>query len=204
MEVREIIGLDGVAEQCEVFFDNVRVPVSARLGEENDGWSVAKYLLVHERGSTPAIGTLIETELQRVKNLAANIGDGAGGKLIDDPLFQHRFAECVLEAATLNALESRMFAMDKDDPAAGPYSSLIKITWTESLQRFCEFVVDVCGTLSLPLQLAALEVGSGVEAIGPDESLTAMPRYLNNHAASIYGGSNEIQREIIAKAILGG
>ncbi|NKI15906.1 acyl-CoA dehydrogenase [Spongiibacter sp. KMU-166] len=204
MEVREIIGLDGVPEQCEVFFDNVRVPISNRLGEENDGWSVAKYLLVHERGSSLSMGVIMENELQRIRRLASEMGDGFGGVLVDDSAFQRRFADLQREAATVDALEDKMFRIDKSSPESGPYSSLIKIAWTESLQRLCEFAIDVCGSVSLPLQLAALEVGSGVEPIGPEDALTLMPKYLNNHAASIYGGSNEIQREIIAKAIVDG
>ncbi|CAA0081740.1 Acyl-CoA dehydrogenase FadE26 [Zhongshania aliphaticivorans] len=204
MEVRPIIGLDGCPEQCEVFFDNVRVPVSSRLGEENEGWSVAKYLLEHERGGSAGTGTLILKALEHIKSMAATLGDGFGGSLYDDGAFQARLAALYLEAKSVSAVEEKMFSLDMGGAESGPFSSLVKVVWTECLQRVCTFSVDVCGSLVLPLQLEALEVGSDVEAIGDPAMLIVMPRYLNNQACSIYGGSNEIQRQIIAKAVLSG
>ena len=204
MKIRPIIGLDGLPEQCEVFFDNVRVPVASRLGEENDGWSVAKYLLEHERGGLSGMGIMITKELERIKSVAASQGDGFGGRLLDDAAFQQRYAELYMEASIVGAMEEKTFQVDMGSAESGPLSSLSKVTWTECLQRVCAFAIDVCGSLSLPLQLKALEVGSGVEPIGDADMLTVMPSYLNNQAASIYGGSNEIQRQIIAKAVLTG
>ena len=203
MTVREIIGLDGLPEQCEVFFDNVRVPVSACLGEENQGWNVAKYLLKHERNDAlPAVSMIMESELHNILRLASNLGDGFGGRLVDDPAFQQRYCELLLEAATVEALEEKMYRLEMDTPEAGLFASTLKIAWTEGFQRISAFAIDTCGTVSLPLQLAALEVGSGVDPIGPEEALTMMPKFLNYHAASIFGGTNEIQRDIIARSIL--
>lgn len=203
LQVRPIVGLDGFPEQCEVFFDNVRVPVASLLGEENQGWTVAKYLLEHERGGGTGFSVMAHMELQRIRRIAEQVGDGFGGKQVDDPVFQHKYASLYVEACALSGIEEKMAAMDMGSSESGPYSSMQKIVWTETVQRICEFAVDVCGTLSLPLQLPALMVGSGAEPVGLEDSLTVMPRYLNNHAASIYGGTNEIQREIIAKSILG-
>jgi len=202
IEIRPIIGLDGVPEQCDVFFTNVRVPVDCCLGEENDGWSVAKYLLEHERGGGTSFATTFRHELATIRRLAGRTGDGFGGFLADDPVFQDRYVRLHLEVDTLEATEEVFAAMEKGSPESGPMSSMIKITSMETIQRITELAIDVAGTPSLALQLAALTVASGVEPIGDDDAVTLMPKYLNNRAASIFGGSNEIQRNIIAKTLL--
>ena len=202
IEIRPIIGLDGVPEQCDVFFTDVRVPVDCCLGEENDGWSVAKYLLEHERGGGTSFATTFRHELALIRRLAVRTGDGFGGVLAEDPVFQDRFVRLSLEVDTLEATEEVFADMEKGSPQSGPMSSMIKITSMETLQRITELGIDVAGTPSLALQLAALTVGSGIEPIGDDDTLTLMPKYLNNRAASIFGGSNEIQRNIIAKSLL--
>ncbi|SFR68573.1 Acyl-CoA dehydrogenase [Marinobacter daqiaonensis] len=202
IEIRPIIGLDGLPEQCDVFFTNVRVPVDCCLGEKNDGWSVAKYLLEHERGGGTSFATTFRHELALILRLARRTGDGFGGTLADDGAFQDRYMRLVLEVDTLEATEEQFAAMEKGSPQSGPMSSMIKIISMETLQRINEMAIDVAGSPSLPLQLAALTVGSGVEPIGDEDALTLMPKYLNNRAASIFGGSNEIQRNIIAKSLL--
>ncbi|MBM1143051.1 acyl-CoA dehydrogenase family protein [Alcanivorax sp. ZXX171] len=202
IEIRPIIGLDGVPEQCDVFFTDVRVPLDCCLGEENDGWSVAKYLLEHERGGGTSFATTFRYELALIRRLAERTGDGFGGALARDPVFQDRFVRLSLEVDTLEATEEVFSDMEKGSPQSGPMSSMIKITAMETLQRITELAIDVAGTPSLALQLAALTVGAGVEPIGDDDVLTLMPKYLNNRAASIFGGSNEIQRNIIAKSLL--
>ncbi len=197
--IRPIIGLDGFPEQCDVFFEDVEVPLDSCLGEENQGWTVAKYLLEHERGGSSSFATQFRNELAEIRRLAAETGDGFGGRLVDEPVFQQRYAGLLVEVAALEATEVRFAALEKGSPESGPMSSMIKITSMETLQRITELAVDVAGTPALTLQLQALTVGSGVEPIGPEAVLTVMPKYLNNRAASIFGGSNEIQRNIIAK-----
>lgn len=202
IDIHPMKGLDGVPEQCDVFFTNVRVPLDSCLGAENDGWSVAKYLLEHERGGGTSFATTFRHELALIRGLAGRSGDGFGGVLADDPVFQDRFTRLMLDVDTLDATEEAFQAMTKGSPESGPMSSLIKITSMETVQRITELGIDVAGTPSLPLQLLALTVGSGVEPLGDEDVLTLMPRYLNNRAASIFGGSNEIQRNIIAKSLL--
>ncbi|MCC5859111.1 MAG: acyl-CoA dehydrogenase family protein [Ectothiorhodospiraceae bacterium] len=202
LTIRPIIGLDGFPEQCDVFFENVRVPLDSCLGEENKGWTVAKYLLEYERGGSSSFATHFRNELDAIRRLATSSGDGFGGRVVDDPVFQQRYARLLMETAALEATEVQFAALEKGSPESGPMSSMIKITSMETLQRITELAVDVAGTPSLTLQLQALTVGSGVEPIGPEEALTIMPKYLNNRAASIFGGSNEIQRNIIAKLLL--
>lgn len=201
MTVKPIIGLDGFHEQCEVFFDNVRVPVSSCLGEENDGWSVAKYLLDHERGGAMGFSIMLTNQLERIKRIASHVEDGYGNSIINNAAFQQRFASLYVEAKAFGSLEKRLSAIDMNSPQASYFSSIQKVVWTECLQRICALAVDVCGSQCMPLQLEALVIGSDVRSLGMEEMLTVMPSYLNNHAASIYGGTNEIQREIIAKAI---
>ena len=202
MEVREIIGLDGLPEQCEVFFDNVQVPLDSCLGAENDGWSVAKYLLEHERSGASSFAAYFYRELEAIRAMAANTGDGFGGRLVDDPVFQQEFADLYLETCTLDATETQYTRVDKGSPESGPMSSMIKITWTETMQRINSLSLDVAGVIALPLQQLALQVGSGVEPLDDRDALTVMPKYLNNRACTIYGGSNEIQRDIIARSLL--
>lgn len=202
IEIRPIIGLDGLPEQCDVFFTDVRVPVDSCLGDENDGWSVAKYLLEHERGGGSSFATLFRHEMAVIRSLAAATGDGFGSTLVQDASFQSRYTRLVLEVDTLEATEERFIAMEKGEPESGPMSSLIKITAMETLQRINELAIDVAGAPSVALQLAALTVGSGVEPLYGEETMTLMPKYLNNRAATIFGGSNEIQRNIIARTLL--
>ena len=201
MEIRQIVGLDGLPEQCEVFFDNVRVPVSSALGAENDGWTVAKYLLEHERST--AFATYFYNELNTIKTLASQLSDGFGGKLVDDALFQQRYAKLYADVTALDASQDYLESLEKGRPEAGPVSSMIKITWTELMQDITEFLKDTAGVLSAPMQLQALHVGTEAEPIFGEVALTAMPKYLNNRACSIYGGSNEVQRTIVSDAVLG-
>lgn len=202
IEIRPIIGLDGLPEQCDVFFTNVRVPLDCCLGEENDGWSVAKYLLEHERGGGTSFATTFRHELDLIRRLAGRTGDGFGGVLANDPVFQDRHVRLTLEVDTLEATEDVFASMEKGSPQSGLMSSMIKITSMETLQRITELGIEVAGAPSLALQLAALTVGSAAEPIGDEGAVTLMPQYLNNRAASIFGGSNEIQRNIIAKALV--
>ena len=123
--------------------------------------------------------------------------------MIEDAVFQNRYADLYVEAQVVMSVEAKMSTLEMGGPESGYFSSMYKVIWTECLQKICTFAVDVSGELSLPLQLAALVVGSEEALIGSEETLTVMPKYLNNHAASIYGGTNEIQREIIAKVTMG-
>ena len=202
LTIRPIIGLDGLPEQCDVFFDDVEVPLDSCLGEENDGWSVAKYLLEHERGGSSSFAAHFRQELAFIRRIAAGAGDGFGGVLADDPVFQQRFSQLALDVAMVDATEVKFATLDKGSPESGPMSSMIKITAMETLQRINELAIDTVGTPALTLQIEALVVGSDTAPIGSPDTLTAMPKYLNNRAATIFGGSSEIQRNIIAKTLL--
>ncbi|MFP6780670.1 MAG: acyl-CoA dehydrogenase family protein, partial [Gammaproteobacteria bacterium] len=202
VRVEPIVGLDLVNEQNMVFFDDVRVPKANRVGRENDGWSVAKYLLEFERGGT-AFAPHLYHHLGIIKRAAAEEFTASGERLADDRIFARKFAALEIELQALEFTEHRMrAALGRGEPP-GPYASLIKIRGTELTQSITELHIETVGQHCLPLQPRALVPGNNCEAIGPEYAVTAMPRYLNGRAASIYAGSNEIQRGIIAKSVLG-
>ncbi len=200
--VEPIIGLDMVREQNTVFFDNVRVPKANRIGEENKGWTVAKYLLEFERGGVEYAPGL-HFQLNKVKAMAAEEPATGGGRLLDDPAFRRKIAAVEIEIQSLDLTENRIKAALGAGQNPGPAASMTKILGTEISQKVTELAIEAVGLHGLVLQPEALEVGSGAEVIGPEYALTAMPRYLNTRATTIYGGSSEVQRGIIAKMVLG-
>jgi acyl-CoA dehydrogenase len=193
--VAPIITLAGDHEVNQVFFDNVRVPKSGRVGEENRGWTVAKYLLEFERGGGSAPG--LKVALARVRYLAAAEG------LLDDPDFRSRLAGVEVLVEAIEMTEHRVLAALAEGRNPGPASSMLKTQGTEAMQAIDELAIDAAARYAGADQPAARKPGANIEPIGPAHSLTAMPRYLNNRAASIYGGSNQIQRDIMARMILG-
>lgn len=199
MEIRPIVGLDGIPEQCEVFFDNVRVPQSARVGAENDGWSVAKALLQHERGGS-ANSPAMYRKLDLIRAAASGTPSPHGGMLADDPVFQRDLGELEAEIASYAAFEKLLISRHPltADPAI---ASVNKVISSELAQRVSVMMTRVAGVEGLPLQLEALTVGAAVTALGNDLELVAMPYYLNSRATTIYAGTNEVQRDLIARAL---
>ncbi len=195
IEVKPIITIAGEHEVNQVFFDNVRVPVSGRLGEENDGWTVAKYLLEFERGGGSAGG--LKVALGRLRAMAKAEG------LLDDPTYRARLSEAEIAVQAIEMTEHRVMTALSAGKNPGPASSMLKTQGTEATQRLDELAIETGGAYSWVYQPEARAVGANIEPVGPDHTLVAMPRYLNNRAASIYGGSNEIQRGIMARLVLG-
>jgi len=192
--VKPIITLAGDHEVNQVFFDNVRVPKTGRLGEEDKGWTVAKYLLEFERGGGSAPG--LKVGLQRVAAVAQ-------ASAAEDRYHRRRLAEAEIAIDAIDMSERRVLSALASGNPPGPASSMLKINGTEATQRLDEISIAALGAYANVDQVEAREPGSNVEPVGPEVGLTAMPRYLNNRAASIYGGSNEIQRDIIARLVLG-
>ncbi|ATQ44156.1 acyl-CoA dehydrogenase family protein [Caulobacter mirabilis] len=200
IEVKPIITLAGEHEVNQVFFTDVRVPVSGRLGEENDGWTVAKYLLEFERGGGSAPG--LKVSLDRLRAMAREErGDGVA--LLDDPAFRGRLAAAEIAVEAIEVTEHRVMTALSAGKNPGPASSMLKTQGTEAMQRIDELAIETAGYYAGVDQIEAREPGSNETPVGPEHSLVAMPRYLNNRAASIYGGSNEIQRDIMARLVLG-
>ncbi|HXP77500.1 MAG TPA: pimeloyl-CoA dehydrogenase large subunit [Stellaceae bacterium] len=200
--VRPIVTMDGSAEVNEVFFDEVKVPVANLVGEENKGWDYAKYLLGHERTGIARVGVSKE-RIRRLKELAALEPAGGGARMIDDMRFREKITAVEIELKALEMTQLRVVSAErhgrskKPDPA----SSILKIKGSEIQQAISELLMDVVGPYALPYQ-PDLD-GSNEPPIGPDYAGPLAPTYFNWRKISIYGGSNEIQRNIISKAILG-
>ncbi|KOS57130.1 acyl-CoA dehydrogenase family protein [Rhodococcus rhodochrous] len=192
LTVRPIKLVDGSYEVNEVFFENVRVPAENLVGEENAGWSYAKFLLGNERTGIARVGAT-KVRLARAKQFAAQTRTGSG-TLLDDPLFAARLAEIENELLTLELTQLRVVAGSADGKP-NPASSLLKLRGSELQQAVTELLTDVAGPDSLPV---------GAEGIdSPEWAQHTAPTYLNYRKVSIYGGSSEVQRSIIASSILG-
>ncbi len=185
----------------QVFFEDVRVPVSGRLGEEDQGWGVAKYLLEFERAVAHSAG--LKAALAEVVRHARSLTDDSGGLLLDTPGIRRRISILDAQIAAIEASEDVVMAQVAGGRNPGPAASMLKIQGTETAQQVQQLAVELSGDYAAVSQFAARQPGSNEAAIGPDIALTAVPRYFNGRAASIYGGSNEIQRNIIAKMVLG-
>ena len=197
--VRPIVMLDEDHEVNEVFFDNVRVPVGNLVGQENRGWTYAKYLLGHERTGIAAVGRS-KRELARLKTLARREHKN-GAPLLRDPLFGAKVAELEIELMALEMTVLRVLADAHKAP--GPEASVLKLRGTEIQQRLTELMVEAAGPLALPFDPDYLEGERAHSAIVDDFAAPLLPHYFNYRKTSIYGGSNEIQRNIISQMILG-
>jgi alkylation response protein AidB-like acyl-CoA dehydrogenase len=199
--VRPIIMLDGRHEVNEVWFEGVRVPVENLVGEENKGWTYAKFLLGHERANIAGIGAA-KRELRRLQRIAA-LERKEGRPLSDDPLFAARLAQVEIDLMALEITNLRVLSAEAERRAPGPEASLLKIKGTEIQQAITELMVQAVGPYALPFRLEALAPGFAGPAVGPGHAAPLAASYLNMRKASIYGGSNEIQKNIIAQMILG-
>jgi len=193
--VRPLILMDGGHEVNEVFFDDVHVPVANRVHEEDKGWTVAKYLLGHERMNTARIGTSMR-ELEALKTYAGRQLEN-GSRLLDDTRFRDRLSRLEIELMALSITNLRFLDRLRGGSGPGPEVSMLKIKGTEIQQRLTELMLDAAGPLAQPI--------AAVDASGDFDEFTAAlaPRYCNYRKTTIYAGSNEIQRNIIAKHALG-
>jgi len=199
VEVKPIITIDGSHEVNIVYFDDVKVPRNNLIGDEGQGWNIAKFLLRHERTGIAGIATL-KRELKRLKEISANVIVGEGS-LLDDSKFRDKLEAAEIELTATEFTELRTLSQISSGGVPGPESSILKIKGTELQQNISELFIEMLAYYSHPF-LTETELGSN-ESIGPDYAGAAMPHYLNFRKVSIYGGSNEIQRNVISKAILG-
>lgn len=200
--VSPIVLLDGTPEVNEVHFENVRVPLENRIGEENLGWTYAKVLLTHERTNIAGVPRSRE-RIEALKTLAAAMPDGAGGTMLQDAVFARKIAEVEIQVLALEYAELRALAAVSVGRAPGPESSILKIVGTEASQAIDELAMALAALQSLPFVPEQFEAGFAGERIGEGVAAAAALNYFNNRKQSIYGGSNEIQRNIISKAVLG-
>ncbi|UEM07811.1 acyl-CoA dehydrogenase family protein (plasmid) [Skermanella rosea] len=199
--VRPIITLDGEHEVNEVFLDDVRVPVDNLVGEENKGWTCAKYLLTYERTGIAGVG-MAKAALRHLKSVARR-QERCGRALIDDPIFRRRLAEVEIDLMALEMTNLRVVAAVQGGGVPGAESSILKVRGTEIRQAITDLLRRAVGPYALPFQHEALESGFNEEPVGPDYAAPLAPQYFNRRKLSIYGGSNEIQKNIVAKMILG-
>ncbi|MCH8684524.1 acyl-CoA dehydrogenase family protein [Pedomonas mirosovicensis] len=198
--VRPIITLGGEHEVNEVFLENVRVPVENRVYEENKGWTCAKFLLAHERTNIAGVA-VSKRGIEKLKAIARKELSG-GRPLVEDPFFARKITELEVDLMALEYTELRVLASESAGKGPGPESSLLKIKGTEIQQRLTELALEAVGHYGAPYFRGFPEAGDN-QPIGPDYAHRAAPTYFNMRKTSIYGGSNEIQRNIIAKMVLG-
>ena len=199
IEVKPIITIDGAHEVNMIYFDDVEVPVNNLIGEEGEGWNIAKFLLMHERTGIAGIAAL-KRELKRLKEISSDLIVGEAS-LLDDANFRNKIEAAEIELTATEFTELRTLSQISSGGAPGPESSILKIKGTELQQSISELFIEMLGYYAHPF-LTEAELGSNA-SIGPDYAGSAMPHYLNFRKVSIYGGSNEIQRNVISKAILG-
>ncbi len=198
--VRPTVLLDGTPEVNEIWLENVHVPVANRVGDENLGWTYAKFLLGHERANIAGIGSS-KRELRRLKAIATDESRG-GRALIDDAEFRRRLARVEIDLLALEYTNLRMLSAPPNSPSSAIAASILKIRGSEVRQALSELLVEAVG-------IGALRFGSRDPAGAPaglpgaDHAAGLTASYLNLRKLSIFGGSNEIQKNIISQALIG-
>ncbi len=208
ISVEPIVTLDmPVANQQEVnqvFFDDVRVPKENLIGELNRGWTYAKYLLEFERGN--AYGPSLKRSIAKVKSIAENELVGTGERLIDDSSFAGKIADMERQITAMEFTELRIFAALSAGERVGPESSMLKAKGSELGQGITELTLEATGFYTQPLMRdtwAEIKGRTNEPRVGPTYAAPVAPYYFNYRKASIYAGSNEVQRNIMAKLVLG-
>ncbi len=200
IEVRPIITLGGEHEVNEVWLDNVRVPVANRVYEENKGWTCAKFLLAHERVGIAGVASS-KRGVEKLKAVAATEMEG-DRSLLANPFFRRKVAELEIDLAALEYTELRTLAAMAGGKNPGPESSVLKIKGSEIQQRLTELTLEMAGHYGAPYYRGFGD-GDNEHPIGQEWANRAAPTYFNARKTTIYGGSNEIQRNVIAKMVLG-
>ncbi len=203
VKVEPLVTLDGPAEGKQeinqVFFEDVKVPKENLIGEENKGWTYAKYLLEFERGNAYAPGLM--RSLGKVRKIAADTSVGEG-TLADQPHFQAKINDIETQVRAMEFTELRIFSAMSNGQNPGPESSMLKCRGTELQQAISELALEGVGYYSMPFVRDTFAL-QNEEVVGPDYAPVTAPYYFSLRKASIYAGSNEIQRNIMAKAVLG-
>jgi len=201
--ITPIMSMSEDHEVNQVFFDNAVTDAKHLIGEEGQGWSIAKYLLENERGGGCSAPRLLQ-RLEKIRQEANSEASGVNGPMIHDAEFQRRLAKLQLEAEALEFTELRILAEVAKGNTPGPRSSVVKYLTANLGQQIDELHLDLFGYAGLQLpQERPLYGNEAPEAVGCADAQIVMGKYLNSRAATIFGGSNEVQRSIIAKTVLG-
>ena len=202
--VRPILTLDGEHEVNEVWLDNVRVPADQLIGQENQGWTIAKFLLNHERTNIADVNRS-KRELERLKRLAKKVPNGTASHpapLWDDIRFKDQVTELDVDIQALEMLVLRVLAAERDGKKSGSEASMLKIRGSEIQQRLAELMMQAAAQYALPFRYEANEQGWSGAVIGDADYSPLAGTYFYYRKTSIYGGSNEIQKNIISQQIL--
>jgi alkylation response protein AidB-like acyl-CoA dehydrogenase len=201
IEVRPIVTLDGEHDVNEVFFTDVHVPVENLVGNQDEGWTYAKYLLTYERTNIAGVGFAMAA-LEQLKQIANTVK--RNGRLISqDALFAARMARVEIDLENMKTTNLRVIAEAAEGGMPGPKTSMLKVRGTEIRQELLSLARRAVGPYALPFVEAALTEDYEGPPVGPPEAAAAAAQYFNNRKLSIFGGSNEIQKNIISKMILG-
>ena len=201
--VRPILTAAGDHEVNQVFLEDVLVPVEDRVGEEGEGWRIAKFLLENERGGSchaPKLGF----DIDRLEKVAGLVPDGRGGTMADDPQWRRQLARLRLAAQALEMIELKIISEIARGRRPGPQTSLTKLLASNLRQEIDQLAVELHGPAGLQLPLARPLYGDHApQPVGSREAQLAAARYLNSRAWTIFGGTNEVQAGIIARSVLG-
>ncbi len=200
IEVRPIYTIDGGHHVNEVFFTDVRVPVANLVGEEGNGWGIAKFLLVNERSNIAEV-MKSKKAIEKLKNIA-RAETMAGDPLITDESFTKKIAELEVDLLALEFTELRALSAELEGTATGLEASFMKIRGTEIQMRVAELTMEAMGNYAMTAA-PFIEVPDNYSHVGPDYGIGAAQNYFGMRKTAIYGGSNEIQKNIIAKFALG-
>ena len=205
IDVVPIVTIDGPPPEHQeinmIHFTDVKVPADNLIGEVGQGWTYAKYLLEFERGNAYSHG--LKAGLQSIRDIAASELTGFGNNLMEDANFKRKVSSTEIAISAMEFTELRILSSLSAGKNVGPESSLLKCRGTELQQELTELALEAVGHYALPFDNQPPEKGRNREPIGPDYASVTAPTYFNTRKASIYAGSNEIQRNIIAKLVLG-
>ena len=200
--VDPIVTVDGMHVVNQVFFVDVKVPVANLVGKEGDGWTIAKYLLQHERTNIAQVPRS-KKQIERLKELASK-QQSNGKPLLEDERFRSKIADIEVELMALEMTSRRVLSKLSAGTAPGAASSLLKVKGTEVQQAITALLMEAVGYYGFPyIKETMLNGWQDEEPIGPEEAAVLAPHYFDWRKTSIYGGSNEIQKNIMAKAVLG-
>ena len=196
VSVRPIVMLDGESEVNEVFFDNVEVPAANLIGEENKGWTYAKHLLSHERTNIADVNRS-KRELDRLKRIAKAEG------MYEDRRFRDEIAKLEVDVVALEMMVLRVLSAEKSGKNSLDVAGLLKIKGSEIQQRYSELMMLAAGPYAIPFLPEAMDAGWQGEFVGAAYLAPLASTYFNLRKTTIYGGSNEVQRNIVAQTVLG-
>ena len=201
LEIRPIVTLDQGADINEVFLNDVEIPVENRVGEENKGWTIAKYLLGHERATIAGIG-MCKRLLSRLRDYAGK-EKVHGRALIQDACFRDKLAKIEIDLLSHEWSLMRLISMEQSKSTVGAEASMLKIRGSEIQLEIAQLLMECAGPYALPYVPAALESGFDLETAGNVHLNPLAGVYFDTHKVGIYGGTNEVQKNIISKSVLG-